>query len=391
MQSPVVPAPSTGRPKFAPDDGFRRELDRRVNAYFDESGLSRHGDWRMYLKTAVLLGAFAASYALLVFAATAWWHAVLLSGGLAMSMAGIGFSVMHDANHGAYSKRASVNKVLERTLDMLGVSSYVWRWKHNVFHHTYTNIDGVDHDIYLAPFVRLAPTQPRRWAHRFQHIYIWALYGFTVFHMHYFLDFSQFFTGRIGGHKFPRPGKARTAEVFAAKAFVLGWSIALPLFFHTWWVVLAVYAGLWFVSGLILGVVFQLAHCVAAADFPTVSPSTGRIERSWAAHQVETTVDFAHGNRLLTWYVGGLNYQIEHHLFPQVCHLHYPKIAGIVREVSEEYGVRYTAHPRLSSALKSHGAWVRRMGEQPAQAVATQPLAPRFEPATAPRTVRPSQ
>ncbi len=369
MHSQAVVAARESRPKFAASGAFRRDLDQRIDAYFERTGRSRWGDWRMHLKTVALLGWLAGSWALLVFVAATWWQGLLLAGSLAMAIAGVGFGVMHDANHGAYSRHRFVNRLLERTLDMLGASSYLWRWKHNVFHHSYTNLVGADNDIDLSPFARLAPEQPHRAVHRFQHIYMWALYGFTVYHMHFVEDFAQLRSGRIGRHHYPRPKGWRVFELFASKVFVLGWSLAIPMFFHRWWVVLAFYASLWFAVGLILGVVFQVAHCAEEVEFPSASES-GRIEHSWAVHQVETTVDFAPRNRLLTAYVGGLNFQIEHHLFPKICHVHYPQLAPIVREVCAEHGVRYTVHERFVSALSSHGQWLRRMGRRPESASA---------------------
>ncbi|MCA9678411.1 MAG: acyl-CoA desaturase [Kofleriaceae bacterium] len=364
--SPEHPASSRGnRPRFAPDNGFRKRLDERVAAYFADTGRSPHGGWRMRLKTASMLAWFGASYAFLVFVASTWWQGVLGATSLAFAIAGIGFSIMHDANHDAYSKHKLVNRLLERTLDMLGASSYIWRWKHNVFHHTYTNVEGADNDIHLLPFARLAPTQPRRRIHRFQHLYMWALYGFTVYHMHFTEDFLNVKRGKVGPHHFPRPRGLRLFEVFASKAFVLAWSLAIPMFFHTWWVVLAFYASLWFAVGIILGVVFQVAHCHDEAPFPEPDPVTNRIDNAWAIHQVETTADFAPHNPLITWYVGGLNFQIEHHLFPKICHVHYPRLAGIVQDVCTEFGVRYTQFPSFVSAVASHGRMLRRMGTAP--------------------------
>lgn len=330
--------------------------------YFTDTGRSPHGDWRMYLKTALMLAWFGGSYAVLVFVAATWWQGALAATSLAFAIAGIGFSIQHDANHGAYSRNRVVNRVLERTLDMLGASSYVWRWKHNVFHHTYTNVAGADHDIELSPFARLAPAQRRRTLHRYQHLYMWALYGFTVYHMHFVEDFVNLKRGRVGLHAFPRPRGVRLVELFASKAFVLGWSVGIPLLVHSWWVVLAFYAALWFAVGVLLGVVFQVAHCHDEAPFPQPDPDTHRVDNAWSVHQVETTANFAPRNRLINWYVGGLNFQIEHHLFPKICHVHYPRLAGIVREVCAEFGVRYTCFPSFASAVASHGRLLRRMG-----------------------------
>ncbi len=159
---------------------------------------------------------------------------------------------------------------------------------------------------------------------------------------------------RIARSPFPRPRGWSLVGLFGGKALFFGWAFVVPALSHPLWVVLLCYAGTSFVLGLILSVIFQLAHCVEAADFPEPSPGSDRLPDAWAVHQVQTTVDFARGARLLGWYVGGLNFQIEHHLFPRICHVHYPRIAPIVQAVCAEHGVRYTAHASLLAAMSSH-------------------------------------
>ena len=351
-----------GKLSFPRDSGFQAELKRRVLAHFEDSRLATRDSPRMYLKTAVLLLWFGASYALLVLAAATWWQGALLSLSLALAMAGIGFAVQHDANHGAYSRRPAINHLLGLTLDMVGASSYVWRHKHNVSHHTYTNLVGADTDIDLGPVARLSPAHTRRWAQRWQHLYVWPLYGFLTFKWHFVSDFRNVARGRIARLPFPRPRGGDMIEMLAGKVAFFGWTLFLPALFHPWWVVLLGFAGTSFVLGFVLSVVFQLAHCVEETDFPTPNPETGALPDAWAVHQVRTSADFARGNRLLTWYVGGLNFQIEHHLFPRICHVHYPSIAPIVESVCADFGVRYTAHPTFRAAASSHFRWLRRMG-----------------------------
>jgi len=198
--------------------------------------------------------------------------------------------------------------------------------------------------------------------HRLQHYYLWALYGFLPMKWHIYDDFRDVVTGRIAGHQFPRPKGWDLVTFVAGKSLFFSLAFVLPSLLHPWWCVLALYGIASFVQGVTLSVVFQMAHCVEEAEFPQPSPETGRIENSWAVHQVETTVDFAHRNRLLAWLVGGLNYQIEHHLFPQICHVHYPALAPIVEQTSREFGVRYTAHRTLLRGILSHFRWLRRMG-----------------------------
>jgi linoleoyl-CoA desaturase len=342
-------------PKFTRGAGFHEELKRRVERYFRDNNLSPHAGARMYLKTAAILAWFLVSYLLLVFVATSVWQGVLMSLSLALAIAGVGFSIQHDANHGAYSTRRSVNRIMGMTLDMLGASSYVWHWKHNVFHHTYTNLSGSDADIDIAPLARFAPAQPRYRIHRLQQFYMWGLYGFLLPKWHFIDDWKEIACARIASNKLPRPRGFSLVKLIGGKLVFFSWTLVLPLLVHKWWVVLLFYLCTWFLVGIVLGVVFQLAHCADEAHFPS-QPG------EWAAHQVQTTVDFARKSRLLTWYVGGLNFQIEHHLFPRICHVHYPRIAEIVEAVCAEFGIRYTAHDSLLDAVTSHWRFLRRMG-----------------------------
>ena len=352
------------RPTFARDEGFRRGVIQAVERYFSDTGRSRHADRRMIVKASVILTWFAGSYLLLVFVATTWWQAVLLSLSLAMAAAGVGFNVQHDANHGAFSSSRKLNHVLGLTLDLLGGSSYVWRAKHNVLHHTYTNLNGSDEDIDLGLLARLSPAQPRRRWHAAQQYYLWLLYGLLVIAWHFSHDFRAVATGRIGGQRFPRPRGWSLVELIGGKLFFFGYALVLPALFHPWWVVLLFYGLTALVTGVILSVVFQMAHCVEEARFPEPPPESQRLPCAWAVHQVQTTVDFARGNRLLAWYLGGLNFQIEHHLFTKICHVHYPDLAPIVEKTCADFGVRYAAHEKFSDALASHFRWLRRLGHE---------------------------
>jgi len=350
--------------KFPGDQGFGVEVRRRVEQYLTDNGLSPHDSPRMYVKTAVLMAWFVLSYVLLVFAATTWWQAIPLALSLACAMAGIGFGIQHDANHNAYSDRPAINRLMGISLDALGASSYLWRVKHNVAHHTYTNVHSGDDDIDLGPLARLAPGQKRFGIHRLQQFYLWVLYGFLIPKWHFIYDFKNVVQAQVARSRFARPRGWELVGLIGGKLLFFGWAFVVPMFFHRWWIVLLFYAGTAYVLGLILSVTFQLAHCVEEADFPEPSTGSERLPDAWAIHQVQTTVDFARENHFLTWYLGGLNFQIEHHLFPRICHVYYPAIAGIVEATCAEFGVRYSAHRTLRGALRSHWRWLRRMGRR---------------------------
>ncbi len=348
--------------RFDDNGEFRRALRRRVDEYFTSTGLRRRDCPAMYLKSAIVLTCLAASYSLLVFAGATGWPAVPLAVLLGLSMAAVGLNVQHDGGHGAYSDRRWVNRLAAITLDLIGGSSYVWARKHNSIHHSYTNVTGHDDDINLGFLGRLSPHQRRLNPHGLQHVYLWVLYGFLPMKWHLYDDFRDVCAGRIGGHRLPRPRGWNLAIFAGGKTVFFSLAFGLPMLFHPWWTVLVLYAAATFVEGVVLSVVFQLAHCVQEAEFPLPCAGTSRMATAWAEHQVQTTVDFAPCNRLLTWFVGGLNFQIEHHLFPQICHLHYPALALLVEQTCREFGLRYTATKTLWSALSSHLRWLRQMG-----------------------------
>lgn len=360
--APTRTEAAPGRLKFGTGDGFQVELRRRVDEYFQTTGRRRRDCPQMYFKSAVVFTWFAASYVLLVFFAGSWWSAALLAISLGLSMAAVGFNIQHDGGHSAYSDRSWINKLMAYMLDLVGGSSYVWARKHNAIHHSYTNVTGHDDDINVGFLGRLSPHQKRFRFHRLQHFYLWVLYGFLPIKWHIFDDFRNVVTGRIGEHRFARPTGWNLAMFIGGKAVFFSLSFVIPLLLHPWWVVLTFYVAASFLLGVLLSVVFQLAHCVEEAEFPMPREDTGRIESAWAVHQVETTVDFARNSRLLCWLLGGLNFQIEHHLFPHVCHVHYPAISPLVEQTCREFGLRYAANETFMGGVASHFRWLRRMG-----------------------------
>jgi linoleoyl-CoA desaturase len=354
--------------KFARATEFHRELKDRVAAYFESTEKPPRDLPGMYAKSAIILVWFSASYALLVFAAGTWWIAIGLALSLGLAAAAIGMDIQHDGSHGGYSNSKLVNGVAAASLDLVGGSSYLWRWKHNVLHHSFTNIDGADDDINIGPLGRLSPEQPRYSFHRFQHIYMWPLYGFVALKWQLFDDFKELIRGKVGPRVIPRPSGMQLAIFIGGKIALVLMAFVIPALFHPFWLVVVFYCSIAVTIGIVLGVVFQMAHCVEEADFPVPAESSNRIEDEWAVHQVSTTVDFARHNKLLTWYIGGLNYQIEHHLFPKICHLHYPKLSPIVESVCGKFGVKYEANATIRSAMASHVRWLRRMGRPEGEA-----------------------
>ncbi|MEP6582913.1 MAG: acyl-CoA desaturase [Ginsengibacter sp.] len=350
-------------PKFLQGKGdFHIELKKRVNDYFSERKRPMTGNNALLLKAISFCVGYVFLYIHLVFFTPVIWLAIpecILFGGLT---AAIGFNVMHDGAHGSFSRFKFVNKMAGFSLNFLGASAIMWNMKHNIIHHTYTNIDGVDDDIEARPWLRFASTQKKMRLHKFQHYYFWFLY--TLLHLVWIFlsDFKKYFSHKIGSVELRKMTVREHIAFWIAKIVYIFMVVVLPIYllsFSTWLVGFLIIT---MVTGFVISIVFQLAHTVEHTDFPLPSESTGKIENEWAIHQVATTANFATGNKLISWLVGGLNFQIEHHLFPKISHVHYPAISKIIRRTCQEYGLTYIEYPKMRHAILSHVAYLRKLG-----------------------------
>jgi linoleoyl-CoA desaturase len=350
---------------------FAAELHERSNEYLAADG--RLSGATMVIKTVVLCGIYAGAYALILTELPSLSLMWMLCVAMGVAMAGIGFSVSHDALHGAYSSNPRVNRYLGWSFDALGASSYLWKLTHNRIHHIFTNIRGVDEDLEVSPLLRLSPYTPQRPVHRFQHLYAIFAYALTTLYWIFAKDYMYFFRADIGPYRGKRHPWSAWAALFGGKALYYLCMIVLPLLVLdlAWWQFAIGFLTVHVVGGFILGIVFQLAHVVEETDqFPSGDGAKSRSQ--WIEDQLRTTNDFAPDNRLLTWYVGGLNFQVEHHLFPRVCHVHYPALRRIVVSVAAKHGIPYHCHPTLLAAVRSHLRQLRKLaGTDPLPAPAT--------------------
>jgi linoleoyl-CoA desaturase len=357
-----MPKSQQAKLSFSNGGDFIRDTRREVELHLERPGVRRRARRRLYAKTVVAFALLLASWSTLVAVHPSGWGIVACFAGLVLGTIVVAFCIQHDANHGAYFRTRRANHLMGWTSDaLLGFSSYAWRVKHNVAHHTYTNVEGYDDDVDQLPFLRLMPSQERRPWYRLQHVYIWPLYSLMVLRWQTGADVAAIVRGRVGQSALHVPRRWDLAGLVAGKAVFVGWALAVPMLVYPWWGVLAVYVAVTMVTSLVSAVTFQLAHAVEEADFTTPS-ALAASPRVWAVHEVETTVDFCQRNPVLTWILGGLNFQIEHHLFPRVPHTHYAEIAGIVRRNAQLHGVRYTAQPTLRAAVGSHFRHLRAMG-----------------------------
>ncbi len=371
--------------RFPSPSPFMVDLRARVDAYFDGADLPRTANAAMVWKSIFWVGLAAASFAVTLAEAVPFPASLAVSALTGLALACVGFNVGHDAIHGSYAKRAWVNHVLSWTFDVMGASSATWSVFHNVIHHTYTNICGVDQDLEPGPFLRFYPrAAPPSRVQRFQHLYAWVLYGFIGFVWVLVKDFRQMraphpLTGR-------RPPARVVAGVLIGKAAHVGLFVALPLAIvqRPAWQTLMGYAVMMFAAGVTLAIVFQLAHVVEGVTFRTL-PADGVVLQPWAEHELASTADFGRW-KLTTFVTGGLDHQVEHHLFPRICHIHYPALAPIVTTCARDHGLVALNSGRFVSAVASHARVLARLGRGDVEA--DRPLDRRTPPASVP-PVRP--
>ena len=355
---------------FTKQYGFRRTVVQRVEAFLKENGLRTRDLPGMYVKSAICLGWWAVSYGLMLYSGLAGWSfavTIIMAISFGLATGSIGFNIMHDANHNGYSDRPWVNRLLGLTVELVGLSNFIWRQQHNIWHHTYTNVAGLDEGLEMDGWVRNSPRDIWKPIHRFQHWYAPIVYALAGVGLLLGRNFQVYFTGK-SGDTFRYPPMTRNDKiVFWIGRFInLMVYLVLPALVFGIGGALLIFAFTSIVTGFVMATILQMAHVMKDVDFPEPSGDPLKIENEWAIHEVQTTSNFAPNNRILNWYVGGLNYQIEHHLFPHMCHLVYPKIAPIVRATCEEFGLTYQSYPTFRAALKNHWQSLREFGKKPA-------------------------
>lgn len=367
MKLPIV--------KFAKDNsGFGKVLRERVEAYFNETGKNKSGGFKMYLKTTIMLVLYFVPWALFTFAGLegGWfWVAEIAMG---FGLAGIGLNIMHDGNHNAYSNKSWVNKLMGRTVDLVGGNAEMWMIQHNVLHHTFTNIDGLDEDIDPAPILRFNPNKPLYKIHRFQHIYAWFFYSMmTIFWM---LPKDWMALARYHKKDLIKTTGRTTKGLFFhmlwTKSFYFTYSLVLPLVFSelSWYVIVFGWMVMHAVAGFLMAIIFQPAHVMEHNSFPQIEGEGGlQLDSTRLEHQLQSSANFGVNNKILSYLCGGLNFQIEHHLFPNICHVHYKAISEIVKKTANEFELPYRADMTFKDALRLHTVTLKNLGRKVPEAV----------------------
>ncbi len=337
------------------DSFFYDALKSKVETYFRENKIRPTGNFKLYIKTLTLIPAALLIYFSIIFLHPSLLVGIILWGLLGFSFACIGFNVMHDACHGSYSTKKWVNNILGLSINCMGGNAFIWKFKHNIIHHTFTNVDGIDDDIEKLPILRQCESQKRLRIHRYQHIYSVLAYSLSSFLWVFFMDFHKYFRKKILDTPMNNVTMKEHFIFWLSKVLYVVFYVAVPIYVTGLIPWAFGFAAMHLIEGFVLAMVFQLAHVVEDTHFvDSALHEKTKIEQEWAVHQVRTTANFATKNKVISWFVGGLNFQVEHHLFPKVSHIHYPVISKFVKECCAEYNLRYINYPTLSSAVASH-------------------------------------
>ncbi len=342
---------------------FFPSLKKSVDHYFISKGLKKTGNWKLYHKAAILFPLAIAIYCFLLWGSYSAFAGVLLSFLMGLTLVSIAFNIMHDACHGSFSSRKWVNDIMSYTMNALGSNSFIWKVKHNVIHHTYTNVDGLDDDIAKNPALRMAPTQKWVGVHRFQHVYMFLLYALSTILWLLFTDFIKYFNKKIVVTEMKMSTKDHVI-FWVSKSLYIFFYAVVPIIFVGWGAWLTGFLIVHFTMGLTLSVVFQLAHVVEKTEFEVTAEHPKMIDSEWALHELKTTANFAPRNKAISWFVGGLNYQVEHHLFPRISHIHYPAISSIVQEHCKKFNMPYHYYQKMTEAIISHVRVMKRLGNK---------------------------
>jgi linoleoyl-CoA desaturase len=349
------------RVTFKKEKQFFNSINIQVENYFKEHNLKKTGNKTLYFKSILLIASVTTVYILLLTLNLSVLPAIALCCLFGLLQATIGFNVMHDANHGSFSEKRWVNSIMSLTANMMGSNAWFWKQKHNIIHHTYTNVDGMDEDIGKTFFLRMCPSQKQRKMHRYQYLYCLPLYTLASIMM-FISDFTRYFEGKILGTSLKKMALSEHFLFWTGKITYAFLYIVLPSlvigFIPTVIGFIIMHATL----GLALSVVFQLAHVVEITHFVDAREEELHIEDEWAIHQVLTTADFATNNKVLSWFTGGLNFQVEHHLFPRISHVHYPVIHEFVKKTCNDFSVRFNSYPSMTAALRSHLQFMKQLG-----------------------------
>ena len=337
---------------------FIIDLKKRVKDYFEENNISKYGNVSIVMKSIFMISLYFIPYALMlsgvIYSIPGIFICWILMG---FGMAGVGMVLMHDANHRTFSKNPRINTLFSKSLFLLGGFPPTWQYQHNTLHHGFTNIDGHDEDIDPMFLLRFSPHKPLRKIHKFQHWYAWFLYGLLTINWITVKEFKQLIIYKKRNVSLSNTKKYNQlfvdlilSKILYYIIFLIIPLIVLPI---AWYWIVLFFLAMHFVSGLIFSTIFQTAHVMPSSAYP-LPDENGNIETDWAIHQLSTTTDYSPKSKIFSWLIGGLNYQVEHHLFPNISHVHYKNISGLVQSTAQKYNLPYNVQPNFFLAVRNH-------------------------------------
>lgn len=354
--------------RFEPEKvgGFYSVAKERVEAYLANAHKSPRAGWMLLLKAVIFISLVAGSYAAILIIGEGW---ILLPLGVVFAVSALllAINIGHDASHDAVFRSPLLNIIVQRACFLpTGINAYLWRMRHLNSHHLFPNVNGSDTDIDENPVMRLSPNQPWKWHFQFQHIYAPFMYLFAASHTTMWGDFIYLFKKQLANMTNIKHPWYEYVLFFFSKLVYVTLVLIIPMLVLNipWWQVLIGYAIVKFIASFVFVFLLIGTHFSDLADFPVPDAKTGSVGRTWAEHNMATACDWSPHSLLAHWISGGVNAHASHHLFPDICHTHYPEVARIIEKAAAEFGVPYN-HVTMLGMVKSHFRFLYQLGRRP--------------------------
>src|SRR5262249_5601159 len=335
-------------------------------AYLASAHKSPRAGWVLLVKALILVSLVVGSYAAILVIGKGW---ILIPLGVVFAVSALllAINVGHDASHDAVFKSRLLNFILHRACFLLtGINGYLWRMRHLNSHHLFPNVNGSDTDIDENPVMRLSPNQPWRWHFQFQHIYGPFMYLFAASHTTWWGDFVYLSKKNLANMTDIKHPWYEYILFFLSKLAYVAIVLVIPMLVLEipWWQVVLGYLFVKCVASLLFVFLLIGTHFSDLADFPVPDEKTGSVGRTWAEHNMATACDWSPHSLLAHFISGGVNAHASHHLFPDVCHTHYPAIAKLIERSAQEFGVPYN-RVSMWGMVRSHFLFLYQLGRRP--------------------------
>lgn len=339
------------------DDGFSKEVQRRVYNYFKENNISQYATTTSLVKGLFGFSIWGLLYASLVLnlmnSNLILLFIVYL--GIGLTNVFLAFNVVHDACHNAMSEKRTINRLFGYTMNFVGGNGYLFARTHRA-HHGFVNVAGIDNTLETHGAFRFTPHEPWQPKHKWQYLYAPMLYLFTYIHWVFVKDFKWFFTEEnIGNDKQVKHPTSEYIILFASKLLYFTITLVIPIVTLPipWWIILLAWINMHLIPGLVITLLFQVTHIYSGSSFPQPD-ETGTIQNNYFKHILETTTDYSRESKFVAWITGGMNIHIAHHFFPQINHTHYQPVTTIIKQTAEDFGLIYQEVPNFWIAFKNH-------------------------------------